>query len=33
VTRDDPTISGVLKEIEGLRAQIDRKEKEYAAVK
>jgi len=32
VTRDDPAISGVLKEIEGLRAQIDRKEKEYAAV-
>jgi hypothetical protein len=33
VTRDDAAIAGVLKEIEGLRAHIDRKEKEYAAVK
>jgi hypothetical protein len=33
VSREDPAISGVLKEIEGLRAQIDKKEKEFAAIK
>jgi hypothetical protein len=33
VSRDDPAVAGVLKEIEGLRAAIERKEKEYAAIK
>jgi hypothetical protein len=32
VGRDDPVIAGVLKEIEGLRASIEKKEKEYAAI-
>lgn len=33
VTRDDASIASVLKEIESLRAQIDRKEKEFAAIR
>jgi hypothetical protein len=32
VSRDDPAITGMLKEIEGLRASIEKKEKEYAAI-
>jgi len=32
VGRDDPAVNSLLKEIEGLRASIERKEKEYAAL-
>ena len=32
VSRDDPAIAGVLKEIEGLRTSIEQKEKEFAAI-
>jgi hypothetical protein len=32
VSRDDPALTGVLKEIEGLRAAIEKKEKEFAAL-
>jgi len=32
VGRDNPKVSGLLKEIEGVRASIEAKEKEYAAV-
>src|SRR5512137_1469231 len=32
VSRDDAAITGVLKEIEGLRASIENKEKEFAAI-
>ncbi len=32
VSRDDPTVSELLKKIEGLRESIERKEKEFAAI-
>jgi len=32
VSRGDPAIAGVVKEIESLRTQIEKKEKEYAAI-
>jgi hypothetical protein len=32
VSRDDSSVAGVLKEIEGLRTSIEKKEKEYAAI-
>ena len=32
VNRDDPAVAGALKEIEGLRAAIEKKEKEFAAI-
>jgi hypothetical protein len=32
VSRDDPAVAGALKEIEGLRDSIEKKEKEYAAI-
>jgi hypothetical protein len=33
VSRDDPEVAGILKEIEGVRASIERKEKEYAEIR